>query len=547
MNAVLKGFGALFTVEIALCILIGAAVGMLVGAFPGISATMAIALASAFTLTMDPLPGLAVLLTILVAAQFGDRVPAILINTPGTPASIATTFDGYALAKQGKAGIALTASAYASAIGGLVGIAVLMAAAVPLSEFALEFGSPEMFALMVFGLTMMIEVSGGRIVMGLIAGLFGLALGTIGRDPLDGSDRFTFGIPQLVEGIPFIAVIIGLFGIAEVFNQMVERGHAHGRAVRSFGRWWPNRAENRSMIKPIAVGSAVGTVVGILPAAGGDIGGIVAWDQARRLSREPQKFGKGSLEGLAAADSSSNAGVGGSVLTTLALGVPGDSVMAVMLGSMIIWGIQPGPSLFSQQPDLVYSIAGIMIVATLLTLGISLLRMRGVAKLLELPTRFLWVVVVTFCVVGTYAVNNSVFDVGLMLLFGVVGLLFRRFGIPAGPVVLGLILGPLAERNFRRSMELGGLETIYTSPIAVFLIVAAVLALVVPRVRARMKARRHPDRSGDKVKGRTAADWSVTDPDAGDPPAMADRPATGDRRPDTDDPGTPRPPSGTNA
>ena len=490
MNALLEGFGALFSVQIALCILAGAAVGMLVGAFPGISATMAVALASAFTLTMDPLPGLAVLLTILVAAQFGDRVPAILINTPGTPASIATTFDGYALARQGKAGIALTSSAYASAIGGFVGIAVLMVAAVPLSELALEFGSPEMFALVVFGLTMMIEVSGGKIVKGLIAGLFGLALGTIGRDPLDGSDRFTFGIPELVEGIPFIAVIIGLFGITEVFNQMIERGHAHQAAVTSFGRWWPNKAENRAMIKPVAIGSAVGTVVGILPAAGGDIGGIVAWDQARRFSKEPELFGKGSLEGLTAADSSSNAGVGGSVLTTLALGVPGDSVMAVMLGSMIIWGIQPGPSLFAQQPDLVYSIAGIMLVATVLTLAISLLRMRGVAKLLDLPSKYLWVVIVTFCIVGTFAVNNSVFDVGMMVLFGVVGLLFRRFGFPAGPVVLGLILGPLAERNFRRSMEIGGLETIYTSPIAVFLIVAAVLALAVPRIRTRMKARK---------------------------------------------------------
>ncbi|MEU4482981.1 tripartite tricarboxylate transporter permease [Micromonospora sp. NPDC023966] len=492
MNALLEGFGALFTLQIGLCVLAGAAIGMLVGAFPGISATMAVALASAFTLTMDPLPGLAVLLTILVAAQFGDRIPAILINTPGTPASIATTFDGYALARQGKAGIALTASAYASAIGGLVGIAVLMVAAVPLSNLALEFGSPEMFALVVFGLTMMIEVSGGKIVKGLIAGLFGLALGAIGRDPLDGSDRFTFGIDQLVDGIPFIAVIIGLFGITEVFSQMVERAQTHGKAVRSFGRWWPNKAENKSMIKPVAVGSVVGTIVGILPAAGGDIGGIVAWDQARRVSKEPERFGKGSLEGLTAADSSSNAGVGGSVLTTLALGVPGDSVMAVMLGSMIIWGIQPGPSLFSQHPDLVYSISGILIFATLLTLGLSLLRMRGVAKLIELPTRFLWVVVVTFCIVGTYAVNNSVFDVGLMLLFGVIGLLFRRFGIPAGPIVLGLILGPLAERNFRRSMELGGLETIYTSPIAVFLIVAAILALAVPRIRSLMKARRRP-------------------------------------------------------
>lgn len=494
MNHVLAGFGDLLTMEIGLNILIGSAVGMLVGAFPGVTATMAVALASAFTLTMEPIPGLAVLLTILVAAQFGDRVPAILINTPGTPASIATTFDGYALAKQGKAGIALTSSAFASAIGGLIGIAVLMTVALPLSGLAMEFGSPEMFALVVFGLTMMVEVSGGKIAKGLIAGLFGLFLGAIGRDPLEGTDRFTFGIPELVEGIPFIAVIIGLFGITEVFSQMVDRQHGHSEAVTSFGRWWLNKAETKAMIKPLAVGSAVGTLVGILPAAGGDIGGIVAWDQARRVSKEPELFGKGSLEGLTAADSSSNAGVGGSVLTTLALGVPGDSVMAVMMGSMIVWGIQPGPGLFSQHPSLVYSISGIMILATFLTLAISLLRMRGVVKLLELPSQYLWVVIVVFCLVGTYSVNNSVFDVGVMLLFAVVGLLLRRFGFPAGPVVLGLILGPLAERNFRRSMEIGGLETIYTSPIAMVLIVLSVVALVLPRARGWMKKR-------NKVRG----------------------------------------------
>ncbi|BCJ60311.1 tripartite tricarboxylate transporter permease [Micromonospora endophytica] len=490
MNALFEGFGALLSLQMLLCIAIGAGIGMLVGAFPGITATMAVALASAFTLTMDPLPGLAVLLTILIAAQFGDRVPAILINTPGTPASIATTFDGYAMAKQGKAGIALTASAFASAAGGFVGIGVLMVAAIPLSTLAMRFGSPEMFALVIFGLTMMVEVSGKQLVKGLIAGLFGLALGTIGRDPMDGSDRFTFGIPQLVEGVPFIAVIIGLFGIAEVFSQMISRTRGQQKPITSFGRWWPNKQENKQLIKPVAVGSAVGTVVGVLPAVGGDIGGIVAWNQAKRLSKQPEKFGKGSLEGLTAADSSSNAGVGGSVLTTLALGVPGDSVMAVMLGSMIIWGIQPGPGLFSSQPDLVYSIAGIMLVATVLALGLSLLRMRGVAKLLELPDRFLWTVILAFCVVGTYAVNNAIFDVGVMLLFGVLGLLLRRYGFPAGPIVLGLILGPLAERNFRRSMELGGLETIYTSPIAVGLIVLGVLAVAVPRIRARRKARR---------------------------------------------------------
>ena len=491
MSPIVEGFSALLDPTVLLCIAVGALLGMLVGAFPGVTATMAVALASGFTLSLEPLPGLAVLLTIYVSANFGDRVPAILINTPGTPASIATTFDGYAMARKGKAGLALTSSAFASAWGTLVGVVLLMVAAIPLSKLALNFGPAEMFALVVFGLTMMIGVSGGRIVKGLIAGGFGLLLATVGRDPITGTPRFTFGASELSDGIPFIAAIIGLFGIAEVMNQILV--HRKGRGVepiKNFGRWFPTRKDWRTMFKPLAIGSGVGGVIGIVPATGGDIAGILGWDQARRLSRNPEKFGKGSLEGLTAADTSSNSTLGGSVTTTLALGLPGDSVMAVMIGSMVVWGIQPGPSLFSNQPDLVYSIAGIMLIATVVALVISLLRMRGVAKLLELPQHFLWAVILVFCMVGTYAVNNSVFDVAVMLVFGVVGLFLKRFGIPPGPVVLGLILGGLAEGNLRRALEIGGPANILTSPIALGLLAVSALALLAPPLRNAWRARR---------------------------------------------------------
>ncbi|MFC3997424.1 tripartite tricarboxylate transporter permease [Nocardiopsis sediminis] len=493
MSPIAEGFGALLDPTVMLCIAAGAVLGMLVGAFPGITATMAVALASGFTLALDPVPGLAVLLTIYVAANFGDRVPAILVNTPGTPASIATTFDGYAMAKKGRAGLALTASAFASAWGTLVGVALLLAAAVPLSRLALQFGPAEMFALVVFGLTMMIGVSGGRIVKGLMAGAFGLLLGAVGRDPITGATRFTFGFAELSDGIPFIAAIIGLFGIAEVLDQILTHRRGTGTApITQFGRWLPRRSDWRAMLKPLAVGSGVGGVVGIVPAAGGDIAGILAWDQARRVSKEPESFGKGSLEGITAADTSSNATLGGSVTTTLALGIPGDSVMAVMIGSMVVWGIQPGPSLFSDQPALVYSIAGIMLVATAVALGLSLLRMRGVVRLLELPRQYLWTVILVFCMVGTYAVNNSVFDVCVMLIFGVAGLFLRRFGIPAGPVVLGLILGELAEGNLRRALQIGGAETILTSPIAMSILAVSVLALAVPPLRQAWRNRTRP-------------------------------------------------------
>lgn len=491
-SPVVDGIMSVLRVDTLLYIVLGILVGMLVGAFPGVTATMAVALASGFTLTLEPIQGLAVLLTIYVAAQFGDRVPAILINTPGTPASISTTFDGYPLALKGQAGLALTTSAFGSAFGMLFGIAVLAVAAVPLAEFARQFGPPEMFALVVFGLTMMVGVSSGRIIKGLAAGAFGLLLATVGRDPITGDARFTLNVLELNGGIPFIPVIIGFFGVAEVLNQiLIRRKHEqHVKPVTQLGQWMPGRKLMRRLFKPMGIGAVTGSVVGLVPAVGGDIAGIIAWDNARKVSKHPEEFGKGSLEGLTAGDTSSTATLGGSVTTTMALGVPGDSVMAVMIGSMMIWGIQPGPSLFSSRPDLVSSLVTIMLIATVLTLGLSLLRMRGMVKLLELPNHYLWVIILIFCMVGTYSINNSVFDVFMMMIFGAVGLFMLRFGFPAGPAVLGLILGPLAEANLRRALITDGWASVFTSPIALVLLAISVAALAVPPVRARLKQRR---------------------------------------------------------
>lgn len=501
MNAVAQGVTALLDPTIGLCLLIGVLLGTLVGAVPGITATMAVALAAGFTLTLEPLQGLAVLLSIYVAAQFGDRVPAILVNTPGTPASIASTFDGYPLAKQGKAGIALTSSALVSAVGSLAGILILVLAAQPLASVALRFGPAEMFALVVFGLTMMVGVSGGNVLRGLVAGAAGLLLGTVGRDPITGDTRFAFGFSELSSGIPFIAAIIGLFGIAELFNQLAESRKKNNPApITQLGAWWPTRAQQRELLKPSAIGTGVGAVVGVVPAAGGDIAGVIAWAQAKRASKHPEKFGQGSLEGLAAADSASTATMGGSVTTTLALGVPGDSVMAVMIGSMIIWGLQPGPALFVDSPDLVYSLALLMVLATLLALGLALVRMQGVVKLLALPQQYLTAIIISFCIVGTYAVQSSVFDVVLMLCFGLVGLLMRRFGFPAGPMVLGLILGPLAESNLRRALVIDGMGTVLSSPIAVGLLLLSLGAVLLPWLRSTSKARKLRARVPENVR-----------------------------------------------
>ncbi|MEV7649116.1 tripartite tricarboxylate transporter permease [Arthrobacter sp. NPDC089319] len=491
MNHVTDGLLAVLDPTVLIWIVVGLLIGMLVGAFPGITSTMGVALASGFTLTLEPLQGMAVLITIYVGATFGDRLPAILLNTPGTPASISSTFDGYPLAKQGKAGLALTSSAIGTAVGLLTGVAVLAIAGVPLAALALRFGPAELFALVVVGITMMVGASSGRLWKGLASGVFGLLLATVGRDPITGDQRFTFGINELNSGIPFIPVIIGLFGLAEVMNQIIiHRSGKQPQPVTQLGEWWPSKAIMKRLRKPTAIGAATGAAIGLVPAVGGDIAGILGWENARKASKNKEEFGKGSLEGLTAGDTSSAATLGGSLTTTLALGVPGDSVMAVMIGSMLVWGITPGPALFSESPDLVTSIVTIMVIATIVTLILSLFRMRGVAKLLQLPKHYLWVIVVLFCLAGTFSVQSSIFDVVMMMVFALVGLFMVRFGFPPGPAVLGLILGPLAESNLRRSLVIDGWSGIFTSPIAVTLLAIAVLALVLPPVRQTLKKRK---------------------------------------------------------
>ncbi|WP_043498886.1 tripartite tricarboxylate transporter permease [Georgenia sp. SUBG003] len=493
MNAVAEGLGALLDPTVAVCLLAGLLIGTLVGAFPGVTGSMAVALASGFTLTLEPVQGLAVLLTIYVGANYGDRIPSILVNTPGTPAAIATTLDGYPLAKQGKAGLALVSSSMVTTGGILLSMALFLVAARPVAQIALEFGPAEMFALVVFGLTIMISISSKSIIKGVLAGIAGLAIATVGRDPITGDSRFVFGINDLNSGLPFIAVIIGLFGIAELFDQLLTHREHHVKPISSLGRWWPNRSEYRQMARPFGVSSVIGMIVGVVPAAGGDIAGLIGWDRAKRMSKNPEKFGKGSLEGLTAADTASSATLGGSLTTTMALGIPGDSVMAVMIGSMIIWGLQPGPSLFTNSPDLMISIAAIMIIATLLSLVISLVRMRGMVKLLDLPNHYLWVGILIFCVVGTYTTTNNLYTVWVMLASGVAGLIMKRTGFPPGPVVLGLLLGPLAESNLRRALIIDGPSILVTQPISAGLLMLALLSLTLPLIGRARQARR--DRS----------------------------------------------------
>jgi putative tricarboxylic transport membrane protein len=490
VNGLAECLAAVFEPTALLCFAIGLGLGMLVGVFPGITISMAVALATSFTLTLEPAQGLSMLLAIYVAAQYGDRIPSILVNTPGTPAAVATTLDGYPMARKGQAGLALSISAIATTVGIMMSMLVLIFLAQPIASFALRFGPFEMFALVVFGLTVIISIASNSLAKGIFAGFFGIALGIIGLDPMTGDQRFAFGVNDLTGGLHFIALIIGLFGITEVLDQILTHSEKKGHTITSLGRWWPNKSELKRVAKPMAQSGALGVVIGVVPAAGGDIAGLVGWNRAKAISKHPEEFGKGSIEGLVGSDTASSSTLGGAVTTTLALGIPGDSVMAIMLGSMIIWGIQPGPSLFERRPDIIVTIVAIMLMATIGSTIVSLIRTKGMTKLLDLKPQLLWGVILVFCVVGTYATTNNVMTVVQMLVFGVLGLALRRVGIPAGPIVLGFLLGPLAESNLRRALVIGHPVEMLTRPISLVLLLLAAASLFWPIIKKSIDRRK---------------------------------------------------------
>jgi putative tricarboxylic transport membrane protein len=465
-----------------LYVFIGVALGVLFGSLPGFTATMGLAVLTPFTFWVKPDQAMAMLLGLLVSAIFSGGVPAILLNTPGTPASIAMTWDGHPLARQGRAGLALGLNAIGAFLGIFLSLVVLLIAALPLSRLALRFGPAEYFAVAVFGLSTIVGVSGGSMLKGLATGLIGLLLAVVGLDAITGYPRFTFGQPELLDGVSFIPVMVGLFGIAEVFTQMVSPARQQLDGSTQTSNMLPTREEARPLWMHGLRGSLMGIWIGIMPAAGADVGAILAWDQSRRFSKTPEKFGKGSLEGLIAATTGANAGIGGSLVTTLALGIPGDSAAAVLIGALLMHGLQPGPLLFRNRPDLVATIVALVFMASLVTLVWGLLGARVLAKILKIKDQYLWGTVLAVALGGSYALNQSTGDVWTALIGGVFGFLLRQQGFPMGPLVLALILGPMAESNLRRALALseGSIATFVTRPISLLFLALAALTLLWP-------------------------------------------------------------------
>lgn len=466
-------------------------VGVVIGALPGLGATTGAALLLSFTLTMEPVYAITVLTTIYVSATFAGSITAILINTPGTPAAAATCLDGYPMAQRGEAGRALGIAVVSSTIGGIFSVIALAIAAPLLATVAYQFRPPEYFALTLFGLSMLATISDGGAVKNLIGGLFGVWLATIGADHSTSIERFMFGNYELYEGLNFIPVMIGLFAMSELLVQS-GRLQSIAEAVKMKAISLPSRADYKKIWKTIARSCGIGTFIGVLPAEGATVASMIGYSEARRWSRNKDEFGKGAIEGIAGAEAANNAATGGAMVPTMVLGIPGSGTTAVILVGLLVHGLRPGPYLFTEQVDTVYSIFGAMLLANIMFLGIGLFAAKQFARISLVPVPLLWPVVFALAVIGAYALNQSLLDVWLVLIFGVVGYVMRRFGFAVAPVAIGLILGHMVETNLQNSLKIfdGQWWLILTQPLALLFIVLSVISLFGPMIIGHLKSRR---------------------------------------------------------
>jgi len=486
----MQGFLQAIDPRAILYLLVGTFSGLIIGTLPGLTATMAVAILTPLTFWLSPNEGLAMLIGVWNSAIFSGGISAILINTPGTPASIASTFDGFALTKKGMAGLALGINVVFSFIGGILGVVALILVGFPLARFALSFGPAEYFTLAIFGLSTMVAVSGKSILKGMISGFIGFSIALVGLDPIFGSERFTFGRMELLSGISFVPVMIGLFGIGEVLSQIFTKSRttsADAQTVTQIKRVIPTFKEVKDLTPVALLSSLIGVVIGVIPGAGADIAGLVAWDQSRRIAKRPEEYGKGSLEGLAASTTANNACLGGALTTMMALGLPGDAVTAILIGAFIIYGVQPGPIMFRDHASFVYMVITLMMLANVAFLAVGFFFSKVLTKFLSLPQSFIWSTIIILSLVGSYAINNSAFDLMIVFLSGVLGFLFRLLDVPLGPIVLALILGPMAEANMRRALILSGgsFTTFFTRPISLILLILSAASLLTSVIRKR--------------------------------------------------------------
>jgi putative tricarboxylic transport membrane protein len=463
---------------------IGAILGTAIGVLPGLGPPATIALLLPVTFKMDPVSAVIMLSGIFYGAMYGGSTTSILLNIPGEAASVVTCLDGYKMARNGRAGAALGISALGSFIAGslaLLGVSIL---APTLASFALKFGPPEYFCLVLLGLMMAIYLSEESVLKGLMMGLLGLLLGAIGLDPVSGSQRFTFGVSRLTDGIDFVVMVMGLFGLAEILCNLEtpENREIFKTALKGL---LPTRQDWRQCWASVMRGSILGFFIGVLPGGGAIISSFAAYAVEKRLSKHPERFGSGAIEGVAAPEAANNAASTSSFIPLLTLGIPGNASIAMIFVALMIHGIRPGPLLLQEHPNLFWGVIASMYIGNVMLLGLNLPLIGFWVRMLKVPYRYLAVVVVVICVIGAYSVNNSTWDVGVMVFFGVVGYLLRKFAFPASPFILAMILGPMLEKTLQQSLIASGGDflTFLTRPISASLLVAASFLILTPAAK----------------------------------------------------------------
>lgn len=490
MDILIQAFIEIFNLNTLISMVLGTTVGIVAGAIPGFTILMAIILTLPFTFGMAPIAGIATMIGVYVGGFSGGLISGILLGIPGTPSSVCTVFDGYPMNKNGEAGRALSLGVLSSFFGGTVGAVICIVVAIPIARFGLRFGPWELFSLMLFALTLIASLGSKSMVKGLIGGMMGLLLSTIGIDPIGGKLRYTFGLTELSTGISFLPILIGLFAVPQLLATVKEI-YESKQIIKNGGSiqdvklnnsihipWIQSLKELYKYKWNLLRSGVIGCLVGALPAAGGSTAVFIAYDQAQKFSKNPETFGEGNPNGIIAAEAGNSGVAGGSMIPTIALGIPGSNVAAVMLGALMIHGITPGPMLIKQEPVLVYSIFVSLILAHFIMLIIQAIGMRGLIRVSNAPKQVVVPVVLTLCVAGSFALNNRMFDVMVFAIFGVIGHYLTKVGMPLAPIVLGLVLGPMVENNLRMSMMTNPDPLLFfTRPLSLIFILLSVLSI----------------------------------------------------------------------
>jgi TctA family transporter len=490
LDNLMLGFGVALTPANLGFALVGCLVGTLIGVLPGIGPIATIAMLLPLTFHLEPVSGLIMLAGIFYGAQYGGSTAAILVNLPGETSSVVTCIDGHQMARQGRAGAALATAALSSFLAGTVATAVIATLAPPLARIGQSFGAPEYFSLMVLGLVAAVVLAHGSVMKAVAMILLGLLLGLVGTDGNTGGTRFTFGLNILADGIDFAVIAIGVFGVGEIITNLARADPGGRVSIAKITRLWPTREDFRHAWPAALRGTGLGAVLGVLPGGGATLSAFAAYVLEKKVARDPSRFGRGAIEGVAGPEAANNAGAQTSFIPTLTLGIPGNAVMALMVGAMMIHGIQPGPQIMTERPALFWGMVASMWIGNLVLVIINLPLIGLWVQLLKVPYRFLYLAILLFCGIGVYTISNSATAVVLAALFGALGYLFNRLECEPAPMILGFVLGPLMEDNLRRAMRIsGGDPMIFLDrPISLVLLACTLLLFLMvalPAIRTR--------------------------------------------------------------